>query len=82
MSRHLLDIGNLWCEALRNLRNYLLNQGLVLHRLARLHDSNDGGLDDVFTVVVDSLQHLRGFSLYLSLDRLVQVDTDFLGLEV
>jgi hypothetical protein len=77
-SSDLLYIGNLRGESLRN---HLLNQKLVLHRLARLHDSDDDGLDHIFTVVVDSLEHLRALSLRLRLVRLVQVDADLLGFE-
>lgn len=79
---YLLDIGNLGGESLRNLRNHLLNQRLVLHRLACLHDSNDSGLNHIFTVLVNSFEYLRGLRLHLSLDWLIQVDTDLLRLEV
>ena len=43
---------------------------------------DDGGLDDVFTILVDSLQDVRRLSLDLSLDGQVEVDTDLLRLEV
>lgn len=36
---YLLDVGDLGREALRNLRDNFLNQSLVLHRFARLHDT-------------------------------------------
>jgi hypothetical protein len=68
---YLLDIGNLGGESLRNLRNHLLNQRLVFHRLACLHDTNDGSLNHIFTVLVDSLEYLRGLGLHFSFNRLV-----------
>ena len=53
----LLDIRDLWRELLRSPLNCLLDQGLVLHRLARLHGSNDCCLDHM-CMVVDDLQGL------------------------
>ena len=38
---HLLDVGDLRREPLRNLRDDLLNERLVLHRLSRLHDTEE-----------------------------------------
>jgi hypothetical protein len=40
---YLLDIRNLGGKALRNLRNDLLDESLVLHGLPRFHDSTLGG---------------------------------------
>ncbi len=39
-------------------------------------------LDDVLAVLVHGLKDVRRFRLHLSLDGLVEVDTDFLRLEV
>jgi len=50
----LFDTRVLWRESLRSSLNYLLDQGLVLHRLARLHDSNDYRPDHLFMVVVNT----------------------------
>ena len=36
---HLLDVLDPWREPLRDLLNDLLNEGLVLHRLTRLHNT-------------------------------------------
>jgi hypothetical protein len=42
---------------------------------------DDGSLDNVFTIFVNSLEDVRGLCLNLRLDRLIQIDTDLLRLE-
>ena len=39
MTAYLLDVRNVWCEALRDLWNDFLDQSLVFHRLSGFHDS-------------------------------------------
>ena len=72
----LLDVLNLRSEPLRDLRDDLLDQCLVFERLPRLHDTDNGRLDDIFTVFVDRLEHVNGLRFDLRLDRLVKVDTN------
>jgi hypothetical protein len=43
----LLDIGDLGCEALRDLRDNLLDERLVFHRLPRFHDAGIGHVDSI-----------------------------------
>ena len=45
-------------------------------------EPDDGGLDDVFAVLVDCFQDIGGLGLDFSLDRQVEVDADLLGFEV
>jgi len=78
----LLDIRNLGIEPRSNLPDDFLNQCLVFHCLARLHDSDDGGLDNVFTILVDGLEYFSRLGFHFSFDRLVQVDSNLLRLEV
>ena len=42
---YLLDVRDLRLEAPRDLRDDLLDQGLVRHRLTRFHDTVDGSQD-------------------------------------
>ena len=72
----LLDVLNLGSEPLRDLRNDLLDQCLVLERLACFHDTDNGRLDDVLAIFVDRLEHINRLRLDLCLDGLVKVDTN------
>ena len=72
----LLDVLNLRSEPLRDLGNDLLDQCLVLERLPCLHNTDNGGLNDVLAIFVDRLEHVNCFRLNLRFDRLVKVDTN------
>jgi hypothetical protein len=72
----LFDVLNLGSEPLRDLRDDLLDQILVLERLARLHDPDNGRLDDVLAIFVDRLEYINCLRLDFCLDRLVEVDTN------
>jgi hypothetical protein len=54
----------------------------VLKGLSGLHDSDDGCLDEVLSVLVDVLEHLLRLALLLGLHRLVQLHSDLLRLVV
>ena len=54
----------------------------MLKGLSCLHDSDDGSLDEVLSVLVDVLEHLLGLALLLGLHRLVQLHSDLLRLVV
>jgi hypothetical protein len=72
----LLDVLDLGSEPLRDLRNDLLDQCLVLERFARLHNTDNSRLDDVLAILIDRLEHINCLRLDLCLDRLVEVDTN------
>jgi hypothetical protein len=48
----------------------------------RRNEPNDGGLDDVFAVLINCFQDVGGLGLDFSLDRQIEVDADLLGFEV
>ncbi len=43
---------------------------------------NDGGLNDIFTILVDSLQDVSRLRFDLCLDRQVEINTNFLRFEI
>jgi hypothetical protein len=45
-------------------------------RFEKANSPDNGRLDDVFPILVDSLQNIRGFGLDFGFDRLIQVDAD------
>ena len=72
----LLDIRNLRREALRELRNDLLDQDLILQRLSGLHDADNRRLNDVFTIFVDRPEHIHCLRFDLCLDWQVKIHAD------
>jgi hypothetical protein len=44
--------------------------------LSGFHNANNGRLDDVFAVLVNSLQHIHSLSLDLGLDGQIEINTD------
>jgi len=72
----LLNVLNLGSEPLRDQRNDLFDQYLVLERLSCLHDTDNGRLDGVLAIFVDGLEHVHCLRLDLRLDRLIKVDTN------
>ena len=55
---------------------------LVMKSKIRRDEPNDGGLDDVFAVLINCFQDIGRFGLDFSLDRQVEVDADLLRFEV
>ena len=51
-------------------------------RKKRRDEPNDGGLDNVFAVLINCFQNVGRLGLDFSLDRQVEVDADLLGFEV
>lgn len=52
------------------------------HVELRIHAPDNRCLDDVFPILINSLQYFRGLGFNLSLDGQIQVYSDLLGLEV
>ena len=48
----------------------------------RMDEPEDGGVDDVFAVLINCFQDIGGLGLNFSLDGWVEVDADLLGFEV
>ena len=77
----LFDIGHTGPEPGLKLSDNLSHQRTVLHDLASLHDTDNGGLHQQLTILLNGLVSLLGLDLLFCLDRQVQVDTDLLAIE-
>jgi hypothetical protein len=72
----LFDHDDVRLESRRDLGGNLVDEGVVLHRLPRLHHTDDGRLDHVLSVLVDVLEKLDRLGLLLGFDGHVEVDSD------